>query len=152
MRLTLSCDVGSYIRDHGGIEAEDAYPYTARNGHCKASGSNVATLSSYVDIPSGSESALQDAVANVGPVSVAIDASRYSFQLYSGGIYDEGRCSSLRLDHGVLAVGYGSEAGSDYWLVKNSWGTGWGIDGYIKMTRNDNNQCGIATSASYPVV
>ena len=152
MRLTSSSSVRSYIRDHGGIESESAYSYTARDGRCKASGTNVATLSSYVDISSGSESELQDAVANVGPVSVAIDASHFSFQLYSDGIYDEGRCSSTFLDHGVLAVGYGSEGGSDYWLVKNSWGTGWGIDGYIKMSRNSRNQCGIATSASYPVV
>merc|ERR1711963_1100015 len=75
-----------YIRDNGGIEAEAAYPYTARDGHCKAVGNNVATLSSYVDVRSGSESALQDAVANVGPVAVAIDASHFSFQLYSGGV------------------------------------------------------------------
>ena len=112
----------------------------------------MATLSSYVDIRSGSESSLLDAVANVGPVAVAIDASHFSFQLYSGGVYNERSCSSSRLDHGVLAVGYGTEGGSDYWLVKNSWGTGWGMDGYIKMSRNANNQCGIATSASYPVV
>ena len=144
--------VSRYIRDHGGIEAEAAYPYTARDGFCKANGNNVATLRSFVDIPSGSEASLEDAVANVGPVSVAIDASHYSFQLYSGGVYNEGRCSSTRLDHGVLAVGYGSESGQDYWLVKNSWGTGWGLNGYIKMSRNSRNQCGIATSASYPVV
>ncbi|XP_043238717.1 procathepsin L-like [Amphibalanus amphitrite] len=141
-----------YIRDNGGIEAEAAYPYTARDGYCKANGNNVATLRSYVDVRSGSESALQDAVANVGPVAVAIDASHFSFQLYSGGVYNEARCSSSRLDHGVLAVGYGTENGQDYWLVKNSWGASWGMDGYIKMTRNSGNQCGIATSASYPVV
>ncbi|KAF0291935.1 Cathepsin L [Amphibalanus amphitrite] len=141
-----------YIRDHGGIQSEASYPYTARDGTCKASGNNVATLRSYADIHSGSESGLLDAVANVGPVAVAIDASHFSFQLYSGGVYNEAHCSSSRLDHGVLAVGYGTESGQDYWLVKNSWGTGWGLSGYIKMSRNAGNQCGIATSASYPIV
>ena len=96
----------------------------------------------------GSESGLLDAVGNVGPVAVNIDASKRSFKFYSSGIYNEPHCSSLNLDHSVLAVGYGN----GYWLVKNSWGTGWGQAGYIYMTRNGRNQCGIATLALYPIV
>nr|BAA34704.1 cathepsin L-like tick cysteine proteinase B [Haemaphysalis longicornis] len=89
----------------------------------------------------------------VGPVSVAIDAQPTSHsQFYSEGIYDEPECSSEQLDHGVLVVGYGTKDGKDYWLVKNSWGTTWGDEGYIYMTRNQDNQCGIASSASYPLV
>merc|ERR1712219_34831 len=93
---------------------------------------------------------LQEAVANVGPVSVGIDASHGSFQLYHSGVYKESACSPFQLDHGVLAVGYGEHDGTPYWLVKNSWGTSWGMDGYIMMARNHNNMCGIATDASYP--
>jgi cathepsin L len=143
----------TYIKKNGGIDTEKSYPYTAEDGTCHYNPSQSgATVTGYVDIPTGDESALQKAVATVGPVSVAIDASQFSFQLYSGGIYDEESCSTTELDHGVLAIGYGTEDGQDYWLVKNSWGTSWGENGYIKMSRNKSNQCGIATQASYPLV
>ncbi|XP_055946898.1 procathepsin L-like [Argiope bruennichi] len=142
-----------YIKDNKGIDTEDSYPYTAEDGTCHFKRSAVgATVTGYVDIPTGDEEALKKEVATVGPISVAIDASHDSFQTYQDGVYDESECSSEQLDHGVLVVGYGTEDGSDYWLVKNSWGTTWGIKGYIKMARNKDNQCGIATQASYPLV
>ncbi|GFS28316.1 cathepsin L [Nephila pilipes] len=142
-----------YIKENKGIDTEASYPYTAQDGTCHFKKSDVgATITGYVDIHSGDEEALKQAVATIGPISVAIDASHESFQTYQDGIYDEPECSTDELDHAVLAVGYGTEDGSDYWLVKNSWGTTWGIKGYIKMTRNNGNQCGIATKASYPMV
>jgi len=142
-----------YIKAVGGLELESVYPYTAEDGQCKFDKSEAkATVTGYVDVKSEDEDALKQAVATVGPVSVAIDASHLSFQMYTSGVYHEFLCSQTRLDHGVLVVGYGTEDGSDYWLVKNSWGTSWGEEGYIKMSRNRDNNCGIATQASYPTV
>lgn len=147
----LMDDAFKYIISNNGIDSEASYPYTAETGTCQFNRANVAaTLVSYQDVTSESETALTTAVAQRGPVSVAIDASHSSFQFYSGGVYYEAECSATQLDHGVLAVGYGAEGSSDYYIVKNSWGTDWGMSGYIWMSRNRNNNCGIATMASYP--
>lgn len=142
----------TYVIKNKGIDTESTYPYKAKDGQCIFKSKNVgATISSYVDIKSGSEKQLMEATAKVGPISVAIDAGHGSFQSYSSGIYYEPECSSSTLDHGVLVVGYGTEDGTDYWLVKNSWGLSWGLEGYIKMARNKDNNCGIASLASYPL-
>jgi len=150
----LMDDAFKYIIANKGIDTEASYPYqTATTYNCVYQAANSgATISSYTDVNSGDETALATAV-NMKPVSVAIDASHNSFQLYVSGIYYEPACSATSLDHGVLAVGYGTNGtSSDYWIVKNSWGTSWGMAGYIQMSRNRNNNCGIATMASYPVV
>jgi len=142
-----------YVISNKGIDTEASYPYTATGpNNCQFNPSNVGdTISSFTDVSSGSESALQTA-ANQQPISVAIDASHNSFQLYTSGVYYEPACSSSQLDHGVLVVGYGTDnSGNDYWLVKNSWGTDWGMNGFIQMSRNKNNNCGIATAASFPI-
>ena len=147
-----------YIKANGGIDSESSYPYEAKNDKCRFNSANVAaTCTGYVDIKEGDINGLLSAATTVGPISVAMDASHMSFQLYHSGVYDPWLCSSTRLDHGVLVVGFGTEQSGifsekkDYWLVKNSWGTGWGDKGYFKIARK-NNKCGIATSASYPTV
>lgn len=109
----------------------------------------------YVDIPEGDEKALEAAVAALGPVSVGIDASQMTFQFYSQGVYYDEDCKNeaKSVNHAVLVVGFGREPdGQKYWLVKNSYGPEWGNGGYIKMAKDRNNHCAIATSATYPLV
>jgi len=157
---TEHCDGGwmgnafQYIIKAGGIESEEDYPYYAEDRTCQFNISKVAaTLTGYVKVtPEGDEEALQQAVATIGPMSVGIDASHSSFQSYESGVYYEAKCSPTHYDHAVTVVGYGSENGTDYWLVKNSWGAGWGEEGYIRMSRNRNNNCGIAYKPYYPIV
>merc|ERR1711997_143241 len=141
-----------YTRDNG-INTEADYPYHARNQICRFSDSDrVLKIASYTEVKDHDEADLTQSIANVGPVSVAIDAGRSSFQFYNDGVYYDRLCSHERLNHGVLAVGYGvTDASEEYYIVKNSWGEGWGNAGYIWMSRNRNNNCGIATDASYAV-
>merc|ERR1712215_527452 len=106
-----------YIRDAGGDESEAAYPYVARQGWCRFNrGQAVAQVSGYQNCQRGDENGLASAIASVGPVSVAIDASRPGFRRYHGGVFYDPFCSSTRMNHAVLAVGFGSEGGQDYYL------------------------------------
>jgi len=157
-RQNYGCNGGNpylalmFTISQGGIDTEESYPYEMRQGYCRYDENNVgATITGARRIIQGSEEDLQNAIGEIGPVSVAIDAAHPSFQMYESGVYNEPYCSSYRLDHGVLAVGYGTENGQDYYIVKNSWGAQWGLGGYIKMSRNRNNNCGIATMACYAI-
>ena len=133
------------------LETESDYPYTARDGSCSyVSTKGVGKVTGYSDVTPGSPSQLQAAVAK-GPVSVAIEADQYSFQGYKSGFITKG-CGT-NLDHGVLAVGYGTDAtAGDYFIVKNSWGASWGDKGYVMIAANtkNGNVCGILSAASQP--
>ena len=88
-----------------------------------------------------------------GPTSVAIEADKAVFQQYTSGILNSTACGT-QLDHGVLAVGYGSENGQNYYIVKNSWNTTWGDQGYIRIANNGDGAgiCGIQMAAVRPTV
>jgi hypothetical protein len=145
----------SWIKSNGGLCSEDDYgPYQAKDGTCKKGSCTSVSGSAPKKVTdvSHNEKALMAAVSQQ-PVSIAIEADQSGFQFYSSGVFT-GSCGT-NLDHGVLAVGYGTEGGTDYWKVKNSWGTSWGARGYIKMQRGkkqSGGQCGILNSASFPTL
>ncbi|CAL5197738.1 unnamed protein product [Lathyrus oleraceus] len=142
-----------FIVENGGLDSQIDYPYLGRQSTCNQAKKNtkVVSINGYKNVQRNSESALMEAVANQ-PVSVGIEAYGKDFQLYQSGVFT-GSCGTS-LDHAVVVVGYGSENGKDYWLVRNSWGTNWGERGYLKIERNLKNtntgKCGIAMDATYP--
>merc|ERR1712187_218410 len=153
----MGMDDGFDYAEATSVCSESSYPYTARDGSCRASSCQTAlpkgSVSGYKDVKANSKEDLMSAVAQQ-PVSIALDGAGSAFQGYKSGILP-GSCGS-QLDHGVLAVGYGTDAGTDYWLVKNSWGTSWGMNGYIKLIRGkrfaSSGECGLLAEPSYPVV
>jgi len=141
-----------YVVLNKGLNTEESYKYTAHDGVCKFNKSNIGGNATHcVTLPKGDENALKEAVGKVGPVAVAISVNN-AFANYKTGVYTDSHCPNAenQLSHAVLVVGYGTENGQDYWIVKNSWGLKWGDQGYIKMRRNFKNMCGIATDAVYP--
>ena len=156
-----------YVINNTGIDTEDAYPYTESDGDCHYNKSTRgATISKTVNITQGNMTDLYLALGNIGPISVAIDAED-DLQFYKSGIYKSEICNSHFLNHAVLAVGYGevpstqnylygntiiSKVTSKYIIIKNSWGTDWGMDGYVYFSTDIDNMCGIAQAASYPLV
>jgi len=136
---------------NGQFMKESDYPYVPRQGACKFDANKAITkIVGYTSVSYGSEDDLMNKVASLGVADVAIDAGQHSFQTYHSGVYDEPKCSSWQLNHAVGCVGYGTLDGKDFWIVRNSWGTTWGDKGYIYMSRNKKNQCGIANMGLIP--
>ncbi|XP_062815127.1 procathepsin L isoform X1 [Anolis carolinensis] len=146
-----------YVRENGGIDSEQDYPYLEQEASgCRYNAqARVANCSSLVRIQSGSEEALEHAVATVGPVSVAVDAQSFFFHFYKSGVFSSSWCGQ-RVNHAMLAVGYGvNQAGGaniDYWILKNSWTENWGEGGYMRLVKGAGNHCGVANQASYPTI
>jgi len=160
------CDGGlmdnafTWIGKNGGLCTETNYPYvsgeTQKRGTCDTTCPvlSQSKVSKFVDVAPSSDSAMMSAIAQQ-PVSVAIEADQKEFQLYKSGVFT-GACGT-NLDHGVLVVGYGTLSGQDYYMVKNSWSTTWGANGYIMLGRGSqynkgDGQCGVLMEASYPVL
>jgi C1A family cysteine protease len=149
-----------WIADNDGLCSESSYPYvsgeTKKSDTCKKTCTNVpnSKIMEYVDIVKSSDSDMMQALSKQ-PVSIAIEADQREFQLYKSGVFTD-TCGTT-LDHGVLLVGYGSENSQDYYLVKNSWSTTWGQNGYIKLGRgsqynNGDGQCGLLLQGSFPLL
>ena len=152
---------------NGATDLENKYAYTAMDGDCAfaADGPGLGDVTGHVDLVQGCDHSLQSAVATVGVISVGVDAN-YDWQTYAGGVYvpdeSQGGCSSDpgALDHGVAVVGYntddflvdGKKKSLDYWIIRNSWDTSWGIDGYMYLSRDVKNACGLSNYASYPTL
>lgn len=169
----VDCATGVTYGSYGcnGGEMEGAFKFVMQNGQCALSSypytsgttktagscqkcSSVVHVSACYDVKPNDQVSLKAAVAKQ-PVSIAIEADTRYFQSYSSGVLTSTSCGTT-LDHGVLIVGYGTENGQDYWLVKNSWSSAWGENGYVKIARssstNDPGICGIAKQPSFPVV
>lgn len=144
-----------YIRDNGGINSAAVYPYRAQlDAECLFDASAIAAKSKgFVNIATDDEQALMAAVATVGPISVKVNSKCLRKQFYRQGVFNDELCEERKPNHAMLLVGYGRDntTNVDYWILKNSWGVSWGMDGYINVPRHVNYG-GIAMGPSYPLV
>jgi len=154
------CDGGEDFRAYhwimktGGLATEEEYgQYEGIDGYCQPNATRTVQIKGFVNVTPGDLTALKVAIFKYGPISVGIDASHPSLSFYANGVYYEPACGNKPddLDHAVLAVGYGELLGQKYWLIKNSWSTYWGNNGYVLMSQKDNN-CGVATGPTYVIM
>lgn len=140
---------------HNGISLEEDYPYRAKQGACIAdvNKTDIKVLG-YAELLMNDEETLKQAVAQTGPVEVSISFVHEKLMRYAEGVYFDPECDGIVTNHAVTVVGYGTDERTkmDYWIVKNSWSELWGESGYIRIARNKDNHCGIATHAIFPLL
>nr|QDL52667.1 cathepsin K [Meretrix petechialis] len=141
-----------YISDNKGIDSESCYPYAGRDQYCRYRASCKAASDSGARNVGKSEYSLQSSLSSVGPIAIAMDVNNRNFWYYKRGIYDVSSCNGYRPNHAMLAVGYGGSGSGQYWIIKNSWGSSWGAQGYVFTAKNKGDRCGVAKWASYPIV
>jgi len=141
----------NYLKAGQLLETEGDYPYAGVNQTCSDDSLGVMSDTGYVTVGQNND-AMKSAIAQQ-PCNVAVAAGNYHFQSYTGGILSASGCPT-RIDHAILAVGYGSENGLEYWIVKNSWGATWGENGYVRMEIADTRKgtCGINQNVAYPTI
>eukprot|EP00047_Mylnosiga_fluctuans_P001529 m.220761 g.220761 ORF g.220761 m.220761 type:complete len:360 (-) comp10445_c0_seq1:44-1123(-) len=133
----------TYLASCGGQTTEKLYPYTARDGACKFDKTTTppaVAISGYVKIDENNYTAVMNAIANIGPIAISVEADTWFS--YSSGILPASGCNlqDTDIDHNVQLVGYGTEGGKDYWIVRNSWGATWGESGYIRLARSSDGK------------
>jgi len=142
----LPSNAFQYMIDGGvGLQGESAYPYTGSDGSCHASKSQEKAFITGWLQTSTDETQIAAALQQYGPLSIGINAA--NFQFYTGGVSSPFLCNPRALDHGVAIVGFGTDGGKDYWTIRNSWGTSWGEDGYIRIARGKGT-CGLNTDVT----
>ncbi|KAJ3442707.1 putative thiol protease-related [Anaeramoeba flamelloides] len=139
-----------WVKSNGGLCVSNHYSYSGKDGICQSGGcSNHFFLTGHTMVDEGDEDKLQSAVKG-RPVAAAIDSSLLTFLFYKSGVYSDESCSKTEQTHVVLIVGYGTTGGENYWILRNSYGKGWGDEGYMLLLKGGGNECGIASNAFYP--
>ncbi|KAL0893673.1 hypothetical protein ABMA27_013831 [Loxostege sticticalis] len=135
-----------------GMPTEAEYgQYTNSDGFCRIENmTKTFPIRGYTDVSPFSINALKVALVNHGPLSVSVNVND-AFSLYSSGIFYDASCEPTSLNHEVTLVGYGEDNGQTFWILKNSWGKKWGVDGYMHISALDNT-CGVTTEPTYVVL
>ena len=141
-----------YLTDNGGIMAQEDYQYTTEDGNCQYDQSSAKVqLNDLNWLDTQDQEEIATYLSETGPLSISINAKPLHY--YDGGVMnpDDSECDPDRTNHGVVIVGYGTEDGQDFWIIKNSWGASWGEEGYFRIAKG-TGASGINTDVSTSIL